>query len=115
MQYGYIRTDKIDAEKVQSLEKELDKFSVEKIFTDEGLPGTEIQPQLQALIDLLQPRDEIVTHACTSLSTDENLLQKIIAKVRNKKAKIRFIDLTDHGMENPILRARKAQNTQRWC
>lgn len=114
MQYGYIRMGTEDAQTYNDLAAELEKFSVAKIFADKNATGTEIQPELAALLEELHPRDEIITHACTSLSTDEVVLQKIIARIRNKKASVRFLDLSGHGMENPALRALKAQNTQRW-
>ncbi len=114
MQYGYIRTGAGGAQSYQELVAELEPFALAKIYSDQGSGGTELPPQLAALLEALQPRDEIVTHACTSLSTDEAALQKIIAKIRNKKASVRFLDLHSHGMENPTLRALKAKQTQRW-
>lgn len=115
MQYGYIRMENADPGTLSARKAELDSFKPEKIYVDENAAGEEINPQLAELLDNLQAGDEIVVKACTTLSTDENTLQKVIAKIRNKKASVRFLDLSNHGMENPILRARKAQQTQRWC
>ena len=114
MQYGYIRMETEDAQTYKSRTTELEAFSVAKIYTDQNAAGTDIPPNLAALLAELQPRDEIITHACTTLSTDEVVLQKIIARIRNKEASVRFLDLHDHGMENPALKALKAKNTQRW-
>lgn len=114
MQYGYIRMENADPGILSSRNAELESFKPEKIYVDQNAGGEEINPQLTELLDNLQPGDEIIVKACTTLSTDENTLQKIIAKIRNKKASVRFLDLSSHGMENPILRARKAQQTQRW-
>lgn len=115
MQYGYIRMENADPGKLSARKAELDTFKPEKIFVDENADGEEINPQLAELLENLQAGDEIVVKACTTLSTNENTLQKIIARIRNKKASVRFLDLSNHGMENPILRARQAQQTQRWC
>ena len=115
MQYGYIRMENADPGTLSARKAELDAFKPEKFFVDENTNGEEINPQLAELLDTLQAGDEIVVKSCTTLSTDENTLQKIIAKIRNRKASVRFLDLSSHGMENPILRARQAHQTQRWC
>lgn len=111
MNYGYIRTGSGDYD---TLSKELSAFDVAEIYSD-GDSAEEIPPQLAALLEKLEPRDVVITHACTSLSKDESVLQKIIARIRKKKAAVRFLDLSDHGMENPALRALRAKQTQRWC
>ena len=114
MQYGYIRQKTVDQAEYDQLAAELKDFSVEKIYGDVSAADDEIPPDLTALLASLEPRDEIITHACTSLSSNEVVLQKIIARIRNKKASVRFLDLHNHGMENPALRALQAKNTQRW-
>ena len=114
MQYGYIRLEKPDQEALEARKKELEEFTPDRFFVDENASGEAIAPELASLLEILEPRDTIITHACTTLSTDEAELQKIINRIRKKKASVRFLDLSNHGMENPVLRALKAKQTQRW-
>ena len=114
MHYGYIRLEKANAAALEERKKELEEFSPDDYFVDENAAGDVIAPRLGELLELLEPRDTIVTRSCTTLSTDEAELQKIINRIRKKKANVRFLDLSSHGMENPVLRALKAKQTQRW-
>lgn len=109
MQYGYIRTEPNNQSRDEFV-KELEPFQPAKVFVDSNLPGNEIQPELAKLLDILEPRDFIVTHACTTLSTDDVLFQKIIAKIRNKHCSVRFLDLSNHGLQNPIAKLRNLQS-----
>lgn len=108
MQYGYIRTNTENQSTQETYTAELRSFSLEHIFIDQNQSGAQIPPQLETLLETLQPYDTIVTHACTTLCEDPAIFQKIIAKIRNKKCSVRFLDLHDHGMTNPILKARKS-------
>ncbi len=112
MRFGYINTSVVKNH--DEIRQEILKFDPEKIIIDEDT-NEEITPKMQELLKTLTGRDEIVTYSCNMLSTSENTLQVIIAKIRNRKSTVRFIDLSSHGMENPRTRALKEKMTQRWC
>ena len=113
MNYGYIRAK--TPEEYDDMAKALAAEHAIAAFFSDGESQEEFPAGLTELLETLEPRDVIITQSCTALSTDEVTLQKIIAKIRKKKCAVRFLDLTNHGMENPALRALKAKQTQRWC
>ena len=112
MNYGYIRAK--TPEEYDEMAKALAAEHAIAAFFSDGESQEEFPAGLTELLEILEPRDVIITQSCTAL-TDEVTLQKIIAIIRKKKCAVRFLDLTNHGMENPALRALKAKQTQRWC
>ena len=109
MNYGYIRAK--TPEEYDEMAKALAAEHAIAAFFSDGESQEEFPAGLTELLEILEPRDVIITQ----FSTDEVTLQKIIAIIRKKKCAVRFLDLTNHGMENPALRALKAKQTQRWC
>lgn len=97
---GYIRVSSFD----QNTERQLDDFSLDKVFTDKA-SGKNIQrPQLESLLDFVREGDTVVVHSLDRLARNLDDLRQLVQKLTQQGVKIEFVkeQLVFTGEDSPM-------------
>lgn len=97
---GYIRVSSFD----QNPERQLEKMSLDRTFTDKVSGKDVMRPQLQALMDFARQGDTVVVHSMDRLARNLDDLRRIVATFTESGIRVEFVkeNLAFTGEESPM-------------
>ena len=98
---GYIRVSSVD----QNAGRQLEGYSLDKVFEDKASGKDVKRPQLVACLDYLREGDALFVHSIDRLARNLEDLQKLVRGLNEKGVAVRFIQENiafEAGQENPM-------------
>ena len=84
---GYVRVSTFD----QNPERQLEGFTVDKIYTDMASGKDVNRPKLNELIDYVRDGDTVIVHSMDRLARNLDDLRRLVYQLTNKQVKVQFI------------------------
>ncbi len=97
---GYIRVSSFD----QNPERQLEKVSVDKVFTDKASGKDTRRPELESLLAFVREGDTMVVHSMDRLARNLDDLRRLVQKLNKRGVCIEFVkeNLTFTGEDSPM-------------
>lgn len=97
---GYVRVSTLD----QNIERQLDGFILDRVFTDKASGKDADRPQLQDALNYLRPGDTLVCHSMDRLARNLDDLRRIVKELTGKGIAVRFVkeNITFTGDDNAM-------------
>ena len=97
---GYIRVSSFD----QNPERQLEKVSVDKVFTDKASGKDTRRPELESLLAFVREGDTMVVHSMDRLARNLDDLRRLVQKLSKRGVCIEFVkeNLTFTGEDSPM-------------
>ena len=99
-QIGYVRVSTLD----QNVERQLEGWTLDQVFTDKASGKDTQRPQLEALLKFARAGDTVVVHSMDRLARNLDDLRRIVGDLTRRGVKIQFVkeSLTFTGEDSPM-------------